>query len=514
MSYSLSNRGITNKDDKKQFASLKYCQMESDYCDFVAHFKTNFAIAHTFRNNERKKENLINFQYIAFDIDDNDVPMETFLTTLNLKPTISYTTTSNGIKGYRYRLVYCLDQPYQGKYYNLVYYYFYNSLGIILKDDCTKSANQVILGNGKPNIKMVQNDIVYSFTRQELEDLQDIVPLEMVTNKEKKQRKEQKESTKRELNYDGRNSAIRNNINIPPTTINCDGTINLGEYTLETLFQDPIYKDFEQMSFETFISTYNELYIGVRLESDLLVKDERVFLYPNEYTKVNRKFCYDHTKGEHYLGKWRDGEQRRKKLFLAGRSYLQCNPELTMGDLLFLLVREVVYYYDNKDKVFTKKFLCKKVVECFNSDLLVHCDHSNFRVNKAYCIANNIKPRALACVVRKEKHFEEIGELYDCSISDKENLMLMAEYGVKCSQRTLQRFKKENGISSQKGRPSKQPKELKDYRYDDKRIMEIIRGIQESEWETPEELNKKHNLALFNEMRRVDYVLEALGLVG
>lgn len=43
-----------------------------------------------------------------------------------------------------------------------------------------------------------------------------------------------------------------------------------------------------------------------------------------------------------------------------------------------------------------------------------------------------------------------IGELYDLSLSDKENVEKMKEYGLKLSTKTLQRWRKENNITKYK----------------------------------------------------------------
>ena len=47
--------------------------------------------------------------------------------------------------------------------------------------------------------------------------------------------------------------------------------------------------------------------------------------------------------------------------------------------------------------------------------------------------------------VKKEELYARIGELYDCSLGNKENLAILAEYGIDISIDTLKRFKKENG---------------------------------------------------------------------
>ena len=42
---------------------------------------------------------------------------------------------------------------------------------------------------------------------------------------------------------------------------------------------------------------------------------------------------------------------------------------------------------------------------------------------------------------------ERIGKLYDLQLTDKENVKVMAEYGVKVSVSTLKRWRKKHGIA-------------------------------------------------------------------
>lgn len=45
-----------------------------------------------------------------------------------------------------------------------------------------------------------------------------------------------------------------------------------------------------------------------------------------------------------------------------------------------------------------------------------------------------------------------IGEFYDLSLTDKENIEMMKEYGLKLSTKTLQRWRKENNITKYKAK--------------------------------------------------------------
>ena len=57
-------------------------------------------------------------------------------------------------------------------------------------------------------------------------------------------------------------------------------------------------------------------------------------------------------------------------------------------------------------------------------------------------------------VINKFKHNKKqyIGEFYDLSLTDKENIEMMKEYGLEISLITLKRWRKENNITKYKAK--------------------------------------------------------------
>ncbi len=111
---------------KKEFVEasgkLKYRKQEVTVSSFCELIKEGRSFCHCyddddepFTNSTKTQYNFRYTSYIAFDIDDSPLPMENYLTTLSYQPTIAYTTASNGIKGNRYRLIYCFDSKIKGK---------------------------------------------------------------------------------------------------------------------------------------------------------------------------------------------------------------------------------------------------------------------------------------------------------------------------------------------------------------------------------------------------------------
>lgn len=71
---------------------------------------------------------------------------------------------------------------------------------------------------------------------------------------------------------------------------------------------------------------------------------------------------------------------------------------------------------------------------------------SKFKVDKTYCLEKGIKPKAMVGLVRRKLKDEEIGSLYDCSLSVKENLEQLKANGIKIGLSRLYEFCDKNGI--------------------------------------------------------------------
>ena len=76
-----------------------------------------------------------------------------------------------------------------------------------------------------------------------------------------------------------------------------------------------------------------------------------------------------------------------------------------------------------------------------------NCNYGSHNERIAKSIA---KIAAVRNVERKTKRWELIGNLYDCSLTDKENLKVMKEHGLKVSLSTLRRWRRENNITKYK----------------------------------------------------------------
>ena len=115
----------TTHKDKADFEAvsnrLEYRKQSADIDTLCRLIKDGHSFCHcfdddddTFTNTTKDNNNFRYTSFIPYDIDDNTLRMEEYLTTLTYQPTIAYTTTSDGIKGNRYRLIYCFDSKIKG----------------------------------------------------------------------------------------------------------------------------------------------------------------------------------------------------------------------------------------------------------------------------------------------------------------------------------------------------------------------------------------------------------------
>lgn len=215
--------------------------------------------------------------------------------------------------------------------------------------------------------------------------------------------------------------------------------------------------DFFNLDRKDFIQKYtNILPHPIKYETPYLevAGETRYTVAPDFYVCVPRKYGYANSNlGEkkHCVARWKDGERRHSKIYLAGLVFrtVYVN-ELTFEQLLWLLVREVYYYYDNSDDKFTdeKMMITAYKVWYATIDLgkLKKTKYNRHRMNKAYCQRMGLTPQALSNYIRGEETDKRIAELYDFGLTDEENIKVFHEYGLKISIRTLKRWRKKNGI--------------------------------------------------------------------
>ncbi len=367
-------------------------------------------------------------------------------------PNIAYRTANDGIKGNRYRLIYALeDSIINSNLYNEIYW------GIIGKieelttdknsDNCCQSVAQQICGTIHTN-DIYYNDLYYSvnYFRQMFE----IKTLNISDLHERQQEKGKKPKKKNTENQEKQ----------------IEGSFDFSDfYLMYAEFAD----DFLNLPFADIINKYNGKYYN--MERSLLqdVPDDTAYIdIPSNYTEIKRYWyqtenAITHNKCSN-IRKIKDGQQRRKKLYVNAIIRRLIFNEITFDNLLYNLVFELYYYMINDGNQITKYDLYEICKRAFNADLslpkfqkyIIGNKEKEYIVNPSYCESHNISKKQAVKIADKQRNYNIIGEYYDLNLTDKENVEQMKSYGIKVSIATLKRWKVENGLSNKRDKVSYQ----------------------------------------------------------
>ena len=410
----------TESRTKKEinFNALTFEQKNITIEEFINLIKLGHTFCYCFNqsNFHIRYKKLENFKYtnvIAFDIDDSAVAMNDYVSNLKFKPSVIYTSYSNGEKGYRYRLIYLFnDRITDSNEYKSVYNAILNSNNIGLKDNCMSSVNQCFIGNGKSNVEVINNNIVYNIS-----DFSDYI------------------TTGPKLI----NKIYKTNNNT--TVINL--MINSGLSV----------EDYVSMSFESYYNKYKDTYRQF-CSSDLEYNEEGYALIDENYISIQRLFQWiTEENGKKYCIKikWKDGEKRFKKLFCSAILRRKIKNDITFDELLFNTAIELETYYFNDDNRFSKKDVLRIVEKVMSlpidkvNSIEHYKDKRRFALDPVKFNGRNEKSAARQRI-NKKLNYEEISKYYNPELKDKENLEILKANGVKVSSATLTRFKKEMGI--------------------------------------------------------------------
>lgn len=354
--------------------------------------------------------------------DDVECNLDELVSGLRYTPTIAYTTYNhrqNG-KGNRYRLLYLFRIAISDtEVYKCTYQYLTSNLGFKLKDNCGGNATQAIYGSNE-QCQIIQTENTYS-----IEDFDIDVP----------------------IGNGHSNYIIKEERNI----IGLESPIQNQEYI----------NDFWNMAYYDLLMKYSNTYpIFEHTPLEDVDDDTPFIMLPSDYIEIKRYWfmeaIYDENGDKRYsvsrVKKIKDGEHRRKKLFLNGLFRRIMVNDLSFEHLLNNMVYELYHYIDNSKDRITKKDLFDISVNIYKSDIdnyngLIKRDKRKFIVNNKYCVKHNLNRKQVRNISRKVITYNKIGELYDFNLTDKENVEAFKEYGLTISTKTLQRFRKEMGIS-------------------------------------------------------------------
>lgn len=430
---SVTRTGSTTKPIKGDFSSMYFDNKTltiNDMCDYIKNGHTFGAVynAPSFSISGRNKDNYLYGNIIPVDIDYCDCDMNDYLETLTVKPTIAYTTYSNGVegKGYRFRFLWCFEDailpycytPLHGKVCDM------NNINGEENDKHQSNISQLFIGNGSGKCEMVVNEQC----TYHVNDFVSSCDLEKCFN---------------------------TNTNITHTY-----TISNRVETKNT-FTDELFAEAWNTMNDTFILTnythyYTEESTYVPMTQGQLITD----LTDKDIYTIKRKWAMSqyiiNGKNIPYRVRLKNGEHRRKMIFLSLVKRRLINPSITLEHLAYSALYELYHYIDNTDESdkITRFDLYVCANDALNTDLATYKDKmkdkTTFRVNKTEAMKQGITPRQASAMensrrnrIKRQEKYNEMAKWYDPSKKDKENLEIFKEHELDVKRTTLYRFKKE-----------------------------------------------------------------------
>lgn len=441
---SISTKAYSDKNLIK-WNSVEYQRQSITVEEFALLIKEGYCFCHSFKTNgilfglsEKKDANFLSADMVFVDIDDSDIVMNDYVGRLSKKPTLYYTTPNNHTEKsnykYRFRLCYLFCLPiYTVETYHSLYDGIAESIrkdiqDVEIKDNCGRTPSQQFSGNAKAECELYVTDNVFSHS----------------------------DFPYQSNNVSFSSSLSISNGNLSKSAKKDDDTV-IGVKDL-IIADKSFISDINTLSPYDLIDKYRTKY-RYFTHTELHFQDGYA-LIPSDYQEIYRQTYMDsfikNNEDEikfSAVKKLRDGDNRRKKLYIAGLIMKKILPNITFENLLYNLICERTYYYDNSDRVLSNKVLAniaRNVVNIPLEKIQLQSKRKKrkFCVDKSYCAMLGISPNAMKNKVRKMLKDEEIGNAYDCSLSVAENLAAFKEMDISVGKSKLYQWCKENGINT------------------------------------------------------------------
>lgn len=433
---SVSTDRFTNKN-RIDWKFVRYQQHKMSIKDFSNLILQGYCFCHCFSTEapifgqkEKADKNFVSADMVFVDVDDSEIEMKEFVGHLFKLPTIYYTTPNNHSERsdfkYRFRLCYLFDtsitdiDTYKAMYKSIVESISKDINGFANKDNCGQKPSQQFAGNGSGNCELHSTYNIFSFDDFPFQNNNASLSSSLLFSNGK---------TKQETTH------ADNGVEIADKEF-MDDVLKLKPMKLIDKYRDK-YRYFTHSELEfsngyaLIPSDYQEIYRSWRTES---------------FTKSNGD-----TLTFQSVKKLRDGDGRKKKLFIAGLIMKKICPTITYEHLLFNLLCERYHYYDNSDGELNIKRMMEIAKNVINKPIdeisLNSKEKRKFVVDKSYCSERGITANQMKNIVRKQLNDEEIGSLYDCSMSLANNLKALKDMGVRVGKSKLYQWCKENNIN-------------------------------------------------------------------
>lgn len=365
-------------------------------------------------------KHLVSNNIISIDIDDCDCSMMDFMSTLKYMPTIAYETFSNLEEGmgFRFRFLYVFDDFVNSETYRRLYHAICkaNAIECSSNDTSTGSPYQKIWGtNGKHRDVIGLGYVYHIDSFKEFMDEENCpVPV-----------------------YNIKKTTTPHNNTLKPDTPKLtdkafeeawDKSINIDVLTKMRHYQTYECTQIEWKEGELWRDLEDTHYYEIKRKWEM-----RLVFNGGRYKRVPVNI------------RLKNGEHRRKKIFLSLIRRRLIDPTVTLEHLCYAALYELYFFIENVDNTdyITRNQLMQIAQTAYSTDLERYKEklrkNKHFKINKMERIKRGLSPaQAVAMANReirknkKEKEYLELAKNYDPKKSIRQNAEILGIKRAKC----------------------------------------------------------------------------------
>lgn len=407
---SVSDQGFDEKP--KDYSKITFTQQNITLSQMVevirnGHLFCGIMQDSCFPINYKVSEHFIGTNVVSIDIDDCDCSMRDYMSTLSYTPSIAYETFSNlqEGKGYRFRFLYVFNDVLDAGEYRRLYYAICvsNNIGEF-NDTHTGSPYQKIWGTSKDK-DIIPVGILYS--KSSFSKYMDNCPVPVPYKRSNRSNKQLEQDTPKFTD------------NVFEEEWNKSIDINL--LTKMRHYQTYECTQIEWKDGELWRDLEDTLFFEIKRKWEM-----RLSFNGGTYKKVpvNRRL--------------KNGEHRRKKIFLSLMRRRLIDPTVTLEHLCYAALYELYFFIENVDNTdyITRNQLMQIAKSVMNADMERYenklQENRKFKVNKAEAIRQGMTSRQAVAKAnseriskRKEKEYAELAKKYDVTKSIRENEIIL-----------------------------------------------------------------------------------------
>lgn len=506
--YSISVNEYDRNKNEKETHKLKWKERKGTITTLINDIKNNRAFCpcfyhsnNTFTNRDKSDNNIKSTHFIVYDFDAVKLTAREFYTQMEcteIPPTIVYTTANNGKfksgknekYNNRYRVIYLLNSPiYNATFYKQIHQALKEEISITIDDLSVYNDNSDSSVShfyaGCKNAEIYSSDSVIS-----LEWLCERYGISLERNKKPQHGQiishescNKKVQDRQIISREADNNTNKHGRYIEYFIYNKLGNEKVQDRqiikkerehyvsTLHFFENDEFINDYYLLPINELIEKYISVYPSIEFSKVEYDETQPYYIVPQDYLEIKRKWHFtdvEKSNGDTYrvtqIERCKNGQGRRRRLFINLIIRRLITPTITFEHLLFNALYELHHFIDNNDKddIITKMDIAQIAVNAYFEDIekwnkLKEYHKPKYKINKEWCNAHGVKPRQQAIKVRgelnrqaKQSRDAEIAKYYNPQLRDKDNLNLLEKNGVKLSLRTLKTWKKENGYTKRK----------------------------------------------------------------